>query len=874
MANVYGLIFEIDDKTKSGANSINRNLNKIKSTTDKVKIALGGIGNAAGKAVGALGKTAAAATAAAGAFAFLAKRNLDALDALGKTASKLGVSTNFLSEYSLVANQAGLSTDQFQTGLQRFIRRLGQAQQGTGELVKPLEQLGINMRDSNGNFREGTDVFDEFITKLGGTTNKAQQLALAMGAFDTEGVAFVNIAAMGASEIANLRREAELAGISIDENLAKGAERANDALQLLLLRGKGFGLQFFGAMAPAIETLADDLKAAIDEAVAGSGGMEQFARGLAADFVSGTADFIDTLAMMFDGFTNSMATATNVLKQLLVSISGVIPNFDARFGTAQDVAMNKENIEASKGALAFNLRMVEETKTKIAELQAQYDALDTNLLGFKKDPEGIGERIAAAKMALGQFEAGVERTRAGIERLGNIYVFEKMATDTTIAKDAVAGTTEALRDTAETIRTAESATSELSDKTNELNTNLNNTNTATQTNMDKFLTRNQVLDLAKEKLEEVNNSLTRQQNEQRILNAAIDMATEAYQNGGVAVSYYNDQLEKLGETTNNYSDYTLDFNKRLAEGVTQDNNRIKMLAEINRRYEEGTITTQQYDIALRMLGETKTKTNRTVSDGITTFEEYSKALEKTATNTVNEEKFLRRMKTALDAAAASTKGLTQVQQEQLDMINDRLENFNDTVGTKTFDLMGTLEERMESLVGTISNSLTDVIMGTKSGFDALKDIANSVLRTIIQTLIEAQIRKAFFNTTLTGGTSSMMGGLSSMMGMGGGLGALGIGFGIGGLLGGFFADGGTVHSSQKPIVVGERGPELFLPGRAGTVVANEDLNMGSGEQMTVNFNINAIDTQTGTQFIVENEDTITGLIQRAYNRRGQTGPLG
>ena len=77
MANVYGLIFEIDDKTKAGANSINRNLNKIKTTTDQVKRALGGIGSVASSAVGALGKTAAAATAAAGAFAFLAKKNLD-----------------------------------------------------------------------------------------------------------------------------------------------------------------------------------------------------------------------------------------------------------------------------------------------------------------------------------------------------------------------------------------------------------------------------------------------------------------------------------------------------------------------------------------------------------------------------------------------------------------------------------------------------------------------------------------------------------------------------------------------------------------------------------------------------------------------------
>lgn len=186
MANVYGLIFEIDDRTKSGARSINNTLNGLQRNAQRVSKALGGISSVAGSAVSALGKTAVAATAAATAFGFLAKKNLDVLDNLGKTATKLGVSTKFLSEYSFVANQAGISTDQFNTGLQRFLRRLGQAQQGTGELVKPLQRLGISMKDSNGNFRDGTDVFEEFISKLGSTTNQAQKLALAMGAFDTE----------------------------------------------------------------------------------------------------------------------------------------------------------------------------------------------------------------------------------------------------------------------------------------------------------------------------------------------------------------------------------------------------------------------------------------------------------------------------------------------------------------------------------------------------------------------------------------------------------------------------------------------------------------------------------------------------------------
>jgi hypothetical protein len=39
----------------------------------------------------------------------------------------------------------------------------------------------------------------------------------------------------------------------------------------------------------------------------------------------------------------------------------------------------------------------------------------------------------------------------------------------------------------------------------------------------------------------------------------------------------------------------------------------------------------------------------------------------------------------------------------------------------------------------------------------------------------------------------------------------------------------------------------------------------------VTININAIDTQTGTQFLLDNKGSIEGIIQNAYNRRGKPG---
>jgi hypothetical protein len=89
-----------------------------------------------------------------------------------------------------------------------------------------------------------------------------------------------------------------------------------------------------------------------------------------------------------------------------------------------------------------------------------------------------------------------------------------------------------------------------------------------------------------------------------------------------------------------------------------------------------------------------------------------------------------------------------------------------------------------------------------------------------------------------------------------------------------FADGGnTAVAGRKPILVGERGPELFMPGQAGNVVPNDQLNNNGGD-LTVNFTLNAVDTQTGVQFLLENKRVITGVIQEAYQRRGAQGPIG
>lgn len=74
--------------------------------------------------------------------------------------------------------------------------------------------------------------------------------------------------------------------------------------------------------------------------------------------------------------------------------------------------------------------------------------------------------------------------------------------------------------------------------------------------------------------------------------------------------------------------------------------------------------------------------------------------------------------------------------------------------------------------------------------------------------------------------------------------------------------GGGMVSQGLPYMVGENGPELFVPQRGGSIVPSNQIgaDMGGSPQTVINgpyiANMSAIDTQSGIQFLAKNKNTI------------------
>lgn len=211
MATDYKLRITAQDKSKKGFNSVNKNINSTQSAMKKL------------------------AGAFAGAFAIrqivqFGNEALELADSVGKVADKLGVTTDFLQRMQFAAEQTGIAQNTLNMGLQRFIRRVAEARNGTGEAKAALEQLGIALNDSEGNARSIEDILADVSDGLANTADSGEKVRLAFKFFDSEGVSLVSTLGDGSEALKEMMKSAT--GV-IPEETVRQAERFNDTMNRL-----------------------------------------------------------------------------------------------------------------------------------------------------------------------------------------------------------------------------------------------------------------------------------------------------------------------------------------------------------------------------------------------------------------------------------------------------------------------------------------------------------------------------------------------------------------------------------------------------------------------------------------------------------------
>ena len=165
-----------------------------------------------------LGKEIAGAATSAAAYA-------DEINTLAVTS---GIATDTLQEYRYAAGLLDVELSTITGAHTKLTRSMASAEKGTGAQAEAFAQLGVEIRDTNGQLRDNGEVFDEVIGRLGAIENETERDAVAMQLFGKSAQELNPLIAAGADQLEAYRKEAHDVGAVLDTETLGTLNRAQD----------------------------------------------------------------------------------------------------------------------------------------------------------------------------------------------------------------------------------------------------------------------------------------------------------------------------------------------------------------------------------------------------------------------------------------------------------------------------------------------------------------------------------------------------------------------------------------------------------------------------------------------------------------------
>lgn len=235
-------------------------------------------------------------TAVATGLSALTLKSALAADDLNTLAKQSGFSTADIQKWQYASDLIDVSIDDIVKSAAKMKKNMISTSSTT---VDAWNQLGIKVKDSNGQLRNSTTVFYETLTALSKVQNETERDTLAMTLFGKSADSLAGIVDDGGAALQELAGKAEKAGVILSQDTLDSANALNDKVDTLKATVKGFagkvGSELAGRASKALDVVGshfskafntspmdwlsgklDTLMAKLDSWIAG-GGLERLA---------------------------------------------------------------------------------------------------------------------------------------------------------------------------------------------------------------------------------------------------------------------------------------------------------------------------------------------------------------------------------------------------------------------------------------------------------------------------------------------------------------------------------------------------------------------------------------------------------------------
>jgi len=151
-------------------------------------------------------------------------------DRLAKTAPQIGLTAESLQELEFAADRAGVSQQSFIKGMRNLQRVVFDAKRGLADAKDSFKELGVDVKDSNGNFKDTETLFEDIVAAFNRLEDGPVKTGVAMKLFSRAGAEMIPLFNGGVEGLRDLRQEFKRLGGGLSNFTSAQGEKYVDAL--------------------------------------------------------------------------------------------------------------------------------------------------------------------------------------------------------------------------------------------------------------------------------------------------------------------------------------------------------------------------------------------------------------------------------------------------------------------------------------------------------------------------------------------------------------------------------------------------------------------------------------------------------------------
>lgn len=237
-----------------------QNLKGLEEQSKKNKFHFDSLGTSAEKMNNAVKNITLGAVGVTGGLVAMGMKAAQSADDINTLATQTGLTTDEIQKFQYASELIDVPLETLTGSMAKLTRNMASAQNGSKNVQNAFSQLGVAYTDNEGKLRNNQDVFDEVITALSQMENETQRDAYAMQIFGKSAQDLNPLIKGGADSLKQLGKEAEEAGLILDEDTLNAANELNDAVDKMKATATGafakIGSEVAKELTPMIEPAA------------------------------------------------------------------------------------------------------------------------------------------------------------------------------------------------------------------------------------------------------------------------------------------------------------------------------------------------------------------------------------------------------------------------------------------------------------------------------------------------------------------------------------------------------------------------------------------------------------------------------------------